>query len=77
MKKIVVNQGSCIGCGACVAIDSEHFAFSDEGLSTVISQEATETSEVQNAMESCPTGAINYGEEENNENPDLEEASIA
>jgi ferredoxin len=64
MKKIAVNQGSCIGCGACVAIDSEHFGFSDEGLSEVISQENTESAEVQNAIESCPTGAISYGEEE-------------
>ncbi len=64
MKKIVVNHEACIGCGACVAIDPEHFAFSDDGLSEVISQENTESESVQNAMESCPTGAISYGEEE-------------
>ena len=64
MKKIVVNQDACIGCGACFAIDPEHFAFSEEGLSQVISQESTETETVKNAMESCPTGTISYGEEE-------------
>ena len=38
MKKINVKNDACIGCGACVAIDSEHFAFNDEGLSHPISQ---------------------------------------
>ena len=62
MKKIVINQDSCIGCGACIAIDPEHFDFSDEGLSTVIKQDDNENSNVQNAIESCPTNAINYEE---------------
>ena len=42
MKKINVKNDACIGCGACVAIDSEHFAFNDEGLSHPISQENLE-----------------------------------
>lgn len=66
MKKIVVNKDACIGCGACIAIDPEHFTFDDNGLSEVISDESTENMEVKNAMESCPTSAISYGEEENN-----------
>ncbi len=65
MKKIVVNKDACIGCGACIAIDPEHFAFDDNGLSEVINQDNTENMEVKNAMESCPTSAISYGEEEN------------
>ena len=74
MKKIVVNEDACIGCGACVAIDPEHFAFNEEGHSEVISQEATESSEVLNAMEACPTGAIAYGEEEKDIQGELETA---
>ena len=31
--KIVLKNESCIGCGACVGIDSEHFEFSEEGYS--------------------------------------------
>ena len=64
MKKIVVNKDACIGCGACIAIDPEHFNFDENGLSEVINQENTESMEVKNAMESCPTNAISYGEEE-------------
>ena len=58
MKKIKVNQEACIGCGACVAIDPEHFSFNDEGLSHPISQENLEATELQSAIDSCPTSAI-------------------
>ena len=64
MKKIHVNQEACIGCGACVAIDPEHFAFNDEGLSHPISEENLESSELQNAINSCPTCAISISEDE-------------
>ena len=58
MKKINVNQEACIGCGACVAIDSEHFAFNDEGLSHPISNENLESTDLANAIDGCPTSAI-------------------
>lgn len=57
MKKITVSD-SCIGCGACIAIDPEHFDFNDEGLSSVISNENLETDELKNAIASCPVSAI-------------------
>ncbi|MCR5787722.1 MAG: ferredoxin [Bacilli bacterium] len=58
MKKICVNEEQCIGCGACVAIDSEHFDFNDNGLSSVINNENQDSQNLQSAIESCPTGAI-------------------
>lgn len=58
MKKIIVSEEACIGCGACVAVDPEHFAFNDEGLSHPISQTNLESTELTDAMESCPTSAI-------------------
>lgn len=58
MKKVNVSKEACIGCGACVAIDPEHFAFNDEGLSHCISNENLESSELANAIDSCPTSAI-------------------
>lgn len=57
MKKLEVND-NCIGCGACIAIDPEHFDFNDEGLSTVISNDNLETDELKNAIASCPVSAI-------------------
>lgn len=62
MKKIIVDQNSCIGCGACVAIDDTHFDFNEDGKSTVISQENLDDSNLANAMESCPVAAISIGE---------------
>ena len=57
MKKLTVNE-SCIGCGACIAIDSEHFDFNDEGFSSVISNDNLDTDELKNAISSCPVNAI-------------------
>jgi ferredoxin len=60
MKKLFVNHEACIGCGACVAIDQEHFDFNDEGLSEVIKNENIDSEDVKNAISSCPTNAISY-----------------
>ncbi|MBQ8659640.1 MAG: ferredoxin [Bacilli bacterium] len=59
MKKINVIEEQCIGCGACIAIDSEHFDFdSEKGISKVISNENTESETVQEAIDACPVSAI-------------------
>ncbi len=64
MKKIILDENACIGCGACISLDPEHFNFSDEGLSMVISSNNLDTEELKNAIESCPTNAISIGESE-------------
>lgn len=58
MKKVVVDQVKCIGCGACVGLDPEHFDFDDSGLSNTISQDNLESEELTQAVEGCPTQAI-------------------
>lgn len=58
MKKIVLNESGCIGCGACVGIDAEHFEFSDEGYSTVKSQENLESQALSDAIDACPVAVI-------------------
>ena len=57
--KVKVND-SCIGCGACLSIADDVFEMNDEGLSSVKVDEVPEESvdNVKEAMESCPTGAI-------------------
>ena len=65
MKKIIVNDEACIGCGACVSIDPEHFEFNDEGLSHATNNENLESSDLASAISSCPTGAISIEEVEN------------
>ncbi len=58
MKKLILNTDLCIGCGACVGIDPEHFDFNDENLSHVISEDNLESTSLQDAIESCPVGII-------------------
>jgi len=58
MDILEVEKNKCIGCGACISIDSEHFDFDDEGLSEVISNDNLKTVELQDAIDSCPTSAI-------------------
>ena len=52
MSKLCVNEEQCIGCGACVAIDAEHFDFNDNGLSNAISQENLDSASLKSAVES-------------------------
>ena len=62
--KVKVNRESCIGCGACAAICDDVFEIDDEGISTVKKENVEENKkqEVQDAVESCPTGAIEVEE---------------
>ena len=57
---INVNQDACIGCGACAAIADDLFELNDEGLSEakVDTVPEDQTDKATEAMESCPTGAI-------------------
>ena len=61
--KVKVNQDACIGCGACLSIADDVFEMNDEGLSTAKVDTVPEASEdaVREAIESCPTGAIEEG----------------
>lgn len=69
MKKVIVDKSLCIGCGACAQIDSEDFKIGNDGLSELKNENAqAENPNVVNAMESCPTGAIQEKEEENASN---------
>lgn len=62
--KVKVNRDSCIGCGACAAICDDVFEIDDEGLSIAKKEEVEEDKkqEVQDAADSCPTGAIEVEE---------------
>ena len=65
MSKVKVNQDMCIGCGACAAIAPEVFDLNEERLSFAKVEEVPEGSkeDVQDAVEGCPTEAIELVEE--------------
>jgi len=69
MKKLKVNTEGCIGCGACVALDPEHFDFNEEGLSTVINEDNIQVEKIKTIIESCPVNVISYEESEHDECP--------
>ncbi len=59
--KVKVNSDACIGCGACEAICSNVFEIKDDDMmSHVKVDEVAKEDEdsVRDAIESCPTGAI-------------------
>ena len=62
MKKVNIDENLCIGCGACVSIDGEHFDFNDKGLAHCISDNNLESPALASASDSCPTGAIKVAE---------------
>lgn len=70
---INVDENKCIGCGACVAIDGEHFGFNDQGLSTVIKQEVTDS--VKEAKDACPVEAISVVEGSANNEEDSQQTA--
>ena len=63
--KVKVNKDACIGCGACCAVAEDIFEIDDEGLSQAKVEEVPEdkTESAQDAIDSCPTGAIEKVEE--------------
>ena len=58
--KVVVNKDKCLGCGMCVGINSDVFDFDDDGLAIADSDKINDENieEVNDAINSCPVGAI-------------------
>jgi len=60
MKKIEVIKELCISCGACLAIDEEHFDFNDDGIAIVKHHENIDSKSLLEAIDACPTDAIRF-----------------
>lgn len=58
--KIKVNQDACVGCGACTNVAEDLFEIDDNGLSKEKKDVVPEgkEEEAKEAIETCPTGAI-------------------
>ena len=58
--KVKVNDAKCIGCGNCPCIAPDVFDFNDEGFAySKVDTVPTELeNDVNDAIEACPTGAI-------------------
>jgi len=58
--KVKVNKDLCIGCGACQQISNNTFEIEDDYLAGVKVDSVNEDDieDVKDAIESCPTSAI-------------------
>lgn len=60
MKKPIVDREKCSGCGTCAALCPEVFEIGADGLSVVKKLESYDGYPIQDAIDSCPAGAISY-----------------
>ena len=59
--KLEVDHEKCIGCGACISIDSENLDYDNEGFAIPINHNITDlTIEAKNC---CPVEAISITNE--------------
>lgn len=58
--KVKVDPELCIACGACVSLVPEVYDWDDDGKAQAIDEEVSAEieDEVREALESCPTEAI-------------------
>ena len=63
MKKLVVDQATCIGCGTCPALCGKVFTMKADGKADVLDQNADTEENIGTAITACPTGSISWKEE--------------
>ena len=58
-KKIIINQGLCIGCSVCVTIDPDNFKLDQKTFTAKVKSASGEiTNKTKDAISSCPVNAI-------------------
>ena len=63
MRKAVVDQDTCIGCGLCCGMCEAVFRMNDDGKAEAYQTAAEENrDDVQSAIDSCPVSAISWAE---------------
>lgn len=62
VKKPVVDQDMCTGCGLCPDIAPGTFELNDDGIAEVIDPEGDDEDTIQEAIDSCPVEAISWEE---------------
>ncbi len=64
MKQVKIDQDECIGCGACVELCPDIFAFDDDqNKAFVTSPEEGNQECINEAIASCPVSCISNEEE--------------
>jgi ferredoxin len=58
MKKVVVDEEKCIGCGTCVALAPGSFKLNEKGKSEPTELPKGDQKMIEEAIEACPAQAI-------------------
>jgi len=58
MKKPIVDQTKCIGCGTCAALCPKTFEIEEDGKAYVKEQPGDSEEDIKTAIDSCPVQAI-------------------
>lgn len=63
MKEVEIDQDECIGCGACVELCPDIFAFNEkENKAYVTTPDSGDEQCIEEAVASCPTSCISFKE---------------
>lgn len=60
MRRLIIDQKKCIGCGTCVILASKTFRMGKNGKSEVINDGGDSDEDIKNAIDSCPVSVISY-----------------
>ena len=55
---IKIDKTKCIGCGTCIALNSQVFSMGDDGIAQVNDQSSIDKANIQEAIDCCPVQAI-------------------
>ena len=59
MKKLVIDEQICIGCGSCAVLAPKTFIMDDNiGKAKVIEPQGDDGATIKNAIDNCPVAAI-------------------
>ena len=63
-KIVVIDQDKCIGCNTCPLIDPDTFELDSTTFKAYVKQQPADiTDKINNAVSSCPVGAISITED--------------
>ncbi|MCG2721863.1 MAG: ferredoxin [Thermodesulfovibrionales bacterium] len=59
-KKLVIDEELCEGCETCVSLCPDVFEMTSDAKARVKSNDACDSCNCQEAIDSCPVGAIKW-----------------